>query len=389
MNGLALFLISYLICFFSVLQASPTQPICLNMIVKNESAVICRCLASVKHLIDYWVIVDTGSTDGTQELIKEYLKYIPGELHERPWKNFAANRNEALVLAQGRGEYILFIDADDRLVFDADFCMPHLSHDLYYLWHNCGGCTFINHHFVKSGLPWKWVGVVHELLECDQKFSSAILNKVVYQMENDGASHHDPKKFLKYIGLLEQSLREDPDNRRDLNSLARSYKGAGMYQEALDTYERLLNLGDHNEETFRAWIEVGQIQEQLGYSLDSSVASFLRARRLFPLRPEPVYYLARLYNRAHLFELAYACLKGNQRLDQSSCKSFVFNEDWTRRYGLLFELSICSYYVGQYREAIESCEALLLLQEVPMTLRPVIEQNRACALSKFVKSPTT
>ena len=65
-----------------------TQPtICLTMIVKNESQVIRRCIDSVKDYISYWVIVDTGSTDGTQDLIKEIMtEYnIPGELHERPW----------------------------------------------------------------------------------------------------------------------------------------------------------------------------------------------------------------------------------------------------------------------------------------------------------------
>ena len=49
------------------------KTICLNMIVKNESPVIERCLASVKKLIDYWVICDTGSTDGTQKLIQKVL----------------------------------------------------------------------------------------------------------------------------------------------------------------------------------------------------------------------------------------------------------------------------------------------------------------------------
>jgi glycosyltransferase involved in cell wall biosynthesis len=43
------------------------KSVCLNMIVKNESKVIERCLRSVKGCIDYWVIVDTGSTDDTQK----------------------------------------------------------------------------------------------------------------------------------------------------------------------------------------------------------------------------------------------------------------------------------------------------------------------------------
>jgi glycosyltransferase involved in cell wall biosynthesis len=71
------------------------QPtICLTMIVKNESKVIRRCIDSVKDYINYWVIVDTGSTDGTQDLVKEIMdEYgIPGELHERPWVDFGHNR---------------------------------------------------------------------------------------------------------------------------------------------------------------------------------------------------------------------------------------------------------------------------------------------------------
>ena len=45
------------------------KTVCLNMIVRNESSVIQRCLDSVKGFIDYWVIVDTGSIDGTQKIV--------------------------------------------------------------------------------------------------------------------------------------------------------------------------------------------------------------------------------------------------------------------------------------------------------------------------------
>jgi len=69
------------------------------MIVRNEAHVIRRCLDSVMPLIDTWVIVDTGSTDGTQKIVREHLAAIPGELLERPWVNFAHNRTEAVVLA--------------------------------------------------------------------------------------------------------------------------------------------------------------------------------------------------------------------------------------------------------------------------------------------------
>ena len=50
------------------------------MIVKNEAHVIERCLASVKSIVASWVIVDTGSTDGTQEFVRSVMAGIPGEL---------------------------------------------------------------------------------------------------------------------------------------------------------------------------------------------------------------------------------------------------------------------------------------------------------------------
>src|SRR5271157_3544084 len=103
--------------------------ICLNMIVKNESKVIARCLESVKGLIDTWVIVDTGSTDSTKEVIAECLKGIPGELYERPWVDFAANRNEAMQLSKGKAYYLLFIDADEQLTMTAP--LPTLKKDYY------------------------------------------------------------------------------------------------------------------------------------------------------------------------------------------------------------------------------------------------------------------
>ncbi len=93
--------------------------ICLNMIVKNEVKVLPRLIRSVKDYIDYYVIVDTGSSDDTIELIRrEMAGYgIEGEVHERPWVNFGVNR-AAGAGARGRGEqgrFGWFIDADEEL----------------------------------------------------------------------------------------------------------------------------------------------------------------------------------------------------------------------------------------------------------------------------------
>ena len=114
------------------------RTICLNMIVKDEARIIRRCLDTVMQLIGYWVIVDTGSTDGTQDIIREHLKDIPGELHERHWKDFGHNRTEALELAKGKAVYTLVIDADEMLIAEPGFETPPLTADAYQTLHQVG-----------------------------------------------------------------------------------------------------------------------------------------------------------------------------------------------------------------------------------------------------------
>src|SRR5258708_5852510 len=128
--------------------------ICLNMIVKNEAAVIRRCLATVKPWLDYWVIVDSGSSDGTQDIGREFMKDVAGELYELPWKNFAHNRNEALALAKAHGDYLLFIDADGVLQMPRGFRWPELSGDAYRFSIEYAGWTYHHSALAATRLPW-------------------------------------------------------------------------------------------------------------------------------------------------------------------------------------------------------------------------------------------
>lgn len=145
--------------------------VCLNMIVKNEAHVIERCLESVIPLIDCWAISDTGSTDGTQDIIRNFFKSrgIPGELFERSWVNFSHNRNEAfelgrdLVIDGEKADYLLFMDADDILTYTPNYVRPEVfDKGAYYVRIFYSGTTYDRIQLVRSSLPWTWIGVVHE-----------------------------------------------------------------------------------------------------------------------------------------------------------------------------------------------------------------------------------
>src|ERR1700722_18328602 len=199
------------------MQAESQQPrstICLNMIVKNESKVIKRCLASLLPIIDYWVIVDTGSTDETQQIIKDFMKEngVPGELYERQWIDFSHNRNEALNLARGKADYVFFIDADEYLVYESDFKLPHLDKDFFYVTISHSGSKYSRIHLINNHLDWEWVGVLHELIIPPPSRSYATLEKVVNIFTTEGARSQDPQKYQKDAQLLETALRKDPSN---------------------------------------------------------------------------------------------------------------------------------------------------------------------------------
>lgn len=88
--------------------------VCLNMIVKNESKIICRLFDSVIKWIDCYCICDTGSTDDTVDRIKKYFnsKNIPGKIVVEQFKDFSHNRNFSLQSCVGMSDYVLLLDAD-------------------------------------------------------------------------------------------------------------------------------------------------------------------------------------------------------------------------------------------------------------------------------------
>ena len=222
--------IFFLFVSFSCFSTEPKKKICLNMIVKNESQVITRCLASVKPIIDYWVIVDTGSTDGTQTVIKEFMKDVPGELYETPWINFEHNRNDALKKAKDKGDYILIIDADEVLSFDKDFKMPELSHDFYFIVTRYGGSEYVRVQLVNNKLNWKWVGVVHEALDTPEAKTAGKLEGVRNIVHTDGARSKDPLKYHKDALMIQEALDKDPTNTRYMFYLAQSWRDAEKTQ---------------------------------------------------------------------------------------------------------------------------------------------------------------
>ncbi|NCU27057.1 glycosyltransferase, partial [Candidatus Nomurabacteria bacterium] len=184
--------------------------ICLTMIVKNESGIILEALNSIYKFIDYWVIVDTGSTDNTKEIITNFFKEkgINGELHDRPWVNFGHNRTEAFDLANGKADYMLVMDADDVLIGTPRF--DNLRADFYNIKHG-DGFKYDRAQVFKSGLKWKYIGVLHEAPMCaEAKTRGNIGGNYQYFSRTMGCRSKDPNKYANDAKVLEEALVSEP-----------------------------------------------------------------------------------------------------------------------------------------------------------------------------------
>src|SRR5690606_10291005 len=123
--------------------------------------------SSVRRWIDSWVIVDTGSTDGTQEIVYHALRGVPGALYERPHIDGGANRNAAMQLACGKGDYLLFLDPDCEFSY-AGPQFSSLDASCYFAYQRTEYTESLRILLAKQGLDWRWQGAVHEDIFCSQ-----------------------------------------------------------------------------------------------------------------------------------------------------------------------------------------------------------------------------
>ncbi len=356
---------------------SVKKSVCLNMIVKNESKVIRRCLNSVKGLIDYWVIVDTGSTDGTQSIINETLKGIPGELYERPWKNFEHNRNEALELAYPKAKNLLFIDADEVFKPSKTFSLGTLDKDIFLINVQLPSGTIFQRQFmVGTKIKWFWKGVVHEQVYTDVKSTTHrfIEDGYIYANDDGGRTGTDSRvKFLKDAEVLEEALKTDPRNSRYVFYLANSYSNARESQLALKQYEKRALMGGWDQEVYYSLYSIGRIQRELEMNPEIFIESFYKAFRYRPTRAEPLFWIANYYMDIRDYDLAYDVLKKALVIPLS--KDAMMVERQVYEYILPWMFADCTFSQNNYEEACAIYEKLLKNPDLPKEVRPIMMQN--------------
>lgn len=358
---------------------SVTRPaICLNMIVRNEAHIVREVLDAVAPHISSWVIVDTGSDDGTQEVIRRHLAGlgIPGELHERAWRNFGVNRSEALTLAQGHGDYIWVIDADDIVVGTPDFI--GLSADVYQLhyYRPTRGMSFWRRQLFRDGTGWRYEGVVHEYPACDDPFVEERLEGDYFvESRRLGDRNRDPLKYQRDRDLLLAEIECNPDDTRSVFYLAQTYYDLRDFLNAREWYARRIDLGGWGEEVFISMFGLAAALSDSGAPWPDVQDAYLQAWEFRPTRAEPLYALARRcrINRRHRLGYLFAARAAQIPFPDKDI-SFLSADVYTWR--ITDEQAICASWIGKREEAFALCRRLLARPDLPAEDRRRIAANR-------------
>jgi len=363
------------------------ESLVLNLIVKDEAKIIRRCLASCKPHVGAYCIVDTGSTDGTQQLIRDFMGDMPGEVVERPWRNFGHNRTEAFALTRRWGELALLMDAD-HVLESATLEAIKNGFDEYLVTITNGSMAYSLPRIVRTSKPIIFDGAAHEAIICptesylrlDPPLEGWLIRE--YGDSNRRASGH---KFIDDIALLSKQLLERPGDHRTMFYLAQSYRDAGISALALEWYQRCVDVGGWDEQVWYSQYQVGNVLEGMG-KWPEAAAAYLKAYNMRPSRAEPMYRLALHYRKACEYHTAYLYAKTAASIPRSRDHLFVEVEIYEWR--ALDEQAICGFWVGtaEAREAAQINDRLLSSEIVPHAERAHIEANQRHCLAKAAQA---
>lgn len=338
-------------------------------ICKNEAKFARRWMESMGEA-DRVVVLDTGSEDGTPELLRALGAEVTEEIIS-PWR-FDVARNRSLELVPQEADICVCTDLDEVFV-------PGWRQALEQVW--SPECTQVRYHYIWNFRPdggdgisfwgdkiharqgWCWVNPVHEVLRCEGQ------PRVVFA---DGIrlEHHadDTKSRGQYLPLLELAVQEDPQNDRNMHYLGREYMFYGRWQQAVDTLKRHLSLPSATwaEERCASMRYIARCEQAQGH-LPEAERWLLRACGEAPNLREPWLDLAKFcYQKEDWYGVVYAARRALE-IRQRSETYLSEPEAWGEApYDLL---AIALYYTGDYRHALAMGEEALRRSPLDRRLR--------------------
>ena len=303
----------------------------LNFICKDESPVIENMLESAKGIVDLIVVNDTGSTDGTQQIIKNFgEKYgIPTYVFERPFDDFENSRNHAMQKLRDVVKELnwnadqvhgFWFDCDETLVIDSKFNKSQFTKDLYMINTYIGQMKYTRNTFFKVSKPFRWYGPVHEFIVCDeQNITSGLAENIHVDVKMTGNSWLGDiaEKYASHAYKLEAYINKNRQDPRWIFYTAQSWHDAASIKDnkeeneerlrrSLKYYRERVSRNDgYAEEIFYAQYRIGTIMRIIEEPWHLTHMELLKAYQIDPLRGESIKVIIDHYLQMGEWNMAY------------------------------------------------------------------------------------
>lgn len=361
-------------------KTDQSASVCLTVIVKNESQVIERMLNSVYPILDAWIVVDTGSTDGTQEIVKKFFKekQIPGRLVEHTWKNFGDARNrsikeaEALVSELGLENcFGYWIDADEQLIADKEFDSnifkrKLLNFDAANMIVKYGSQIYHRMELYRLGIGWHFEGPIHEVLITDtQNLRAATVEGLHVLVTPDGHSWTSQTIKEKYEGhskiLLDYVLNDKKKDPRWVFYLAQSYRDCENFEKSIEWYEKRANMaGGYWEEVYYSRLMIASLRAKRNEPITDILESYRKCGMTNRYRAEHLIPIILYYQSVKDYETAYIYSSHAMKFaGKSPAPNSVLFVDTPIYLWKIYDLhTISAWYSGRKEEAAKTYKKL-------------------------------
>jgi len=344
----------------------------LSMIVKNEEKIITKCLESVAPYIGRYDICDTGSTDNTIQVIKDFFKdkNIPGQVHQHEWQGFSVNRTKAFQAAEPNCDWIYVIDADDYLITPLEIPPECSNADSLCIQLEEGEfVTQYRQQLFKSGLNWGYEGIVHEYPYSRINKSPFIMqtNKIKVRASRGGDRSKDPLKYWKDAIAMEKDLKrveKIPQSKlphwevnlvsRYHHYIAQSYFDFHDYESCINWCNTRVDLRGFKEEIYRCYLMRGRslkaLMKSKNINVKTVIKAFEEAHNNDIFRSEAAYELCCVYESIGDLTKAWEWCQKVLTIKRPKDKLFIV-EDYIYSFGRLEKASIISFKLGRYEQA--------------------------------------
>lgn len=341
---------------------------------RNEEKRIHVTLESVKNVVSYIIVYDTGSEDKTIEIITKFCtdNTIKLVLKRGEFINFEVSRNVLMEECEKvYVQFLLLLDVNDELRGEDDFkklieqekLTDNNGYSLRQNWAYADGQVghdYYNTRLVKNNNGWIYHTPVHEYIsspigktiQADKKF-----NIILYQ-DRSKDDDKSSKRFVRDKVILLQEYKKNPTDSRTLFYLAQTCCCLNQQDDGYYFYKKRAERDDFIEEKYHACVNLGDISLRLNQGWDTALAWYMKAYEI-KQRAEPLINISRYYMTIGNWYIAYLFISEACELEYpTDCLLFVNKKDYEyERWHLLGRIG---FYAKKMKQGKRGCVMALI-----------------------------